>query len=612
MKLNTEPSASSEQSHHDQSLFQSLVKQFYYIMVEIYNLLIKYEETYLIIQYMQNESVPPAKAQGEKKQLHKEQILFYNIKHIRYYMFLATYQYFTEHNRDLSALLIDNLITLFTRFNRYQDTINNLYIISDEFENQIYVELMKPVKNEYVDMGDMGLPHYLQHLLNTLENSNLESQDVQRKLLNLPELLAIKGSIFEMIQQGHENQKQTLQHYRKYVQYMIRQYEIHTYILNLLKNEDAGAILDDKKVYFQQIALNFLLNYARDNSENQKSLLGEVELFIELADQANSLILEQQYRYMGGMDHHQKNRFIVAVQKQLFSQQCLDSHSLIKEVLKVVKNNPDKINPYIEMIFGKVRQHPLFNAQQSFFNAQQQIKSLYPNIARAQQIIQMLKILRSLTQKEYSARIKPNQMKILNLILQSAVMKNVVQPIPIEYWKLFGQKFDNLDAGGRQVIHTLKHQKEVFKLKIHVETIKLITDLVTNYRQGIQEIQRIVMFDTLKAVICHPEQPYLVKRVYLRLLFEVFINKIHDEYTKIDNENIDSEEISEILNSEIIPQVRTPHRPFFPFGQPLSLLAAASSSSLRGNALRAASDALHPARADGLLAHRTRSEERLS
>ena len=63
------------------------------------------------------------------------------------------------------------------------------------------------------------------------------------------------------------------------------------------------------------------------------------------------------------------------------------------------------------------------------------------------------------------------------------------------------------------------------------------------------------MFDTLKAVICHPEQPYLVKRAYLRLLFEVFINKIPDPKIKVDNENVDSEEISEILNSEIIPQV---------------------------------------------------------
>lgn len=63
------------------------------------------------------------------------------------------------------------------------------------------------------------------------------------------------------------------------------------------------------------------------------------------------------------------------------------------------------------------------------------------------------------------------------------------------------------------------------------------------------------MFDTLKAVICYPEQPYLVKRAYLRLLFEVFINKIPDPKIKVDNENVDSEEISEILNSEIIPQL---------------------------------------------------------
>lgn len=36
-------------------------------------------------------------------------------------------------------------------------------------------------------------------------------------------------------------------------------------------------------------------------------------------------------------------------------------------------------------------------------------------------------------------------------------MKGIIHPIPIEYWKLFGQKYDRLDQEDIKRQHSLKH-----------------------------------------------------------------------------------------------------------------------------------------------------------
>ena len=68
------------------------------------------------------------------------------------------------------------------------------------------------------------------------------------------------------------------------------------------------------------------------------------------------------------------------------------------------------------------------------------------------------------------------------------------------------------------------------------------------------------MFESIKNAICSKDAPYILKRAYIKVLFEAYINKKCDQVNNLNeesNEIIASDEISEILSNEIIPQMET-------------------------------------------------------
>lgn len=71
------------------------------------------------------------------------------------------------------------------------------------------------------------------------------------------------------------------------------------------------------------------------------------------------------------------------------------------------------------------------------------------------------------------------------------------------------------------------------------------------------EVQRLILFDTLKNTVVSHASPFILKRTYLRCLFEIYINKVHDPLSKQSNETISLNDVSEILSREIIPQLDT-------------------------------------------------------
>jgi hypothetical protein len=74
-----------------------------------------------------------------------------------------------------------------------------------------------------------------------------------------------------------------------------------------------------------------------------------------------------------------------------------------------------------------------------------------------------------------------------------------------------------------------------------------------NYLQGIQEIQRIILFDSLKNGLVEANSPFMLKRAYLKAIFEIYTNRVIDKENENYNEIIGIQEISEILSKEIIP-----------------------------------------------------------
>jgi hypothetical protein len=95
-----------------------------------------------------------------------------------------------------------------------------------------------------------------------------------------------------------------------------------------------------------------------------------------------------------------------------------------------------------------------------------------------------------------------------------------------------------------------------YKFKLHESGIKLLAECCKNYKLGIQEIQRFIMYDSLKTVLINENTPFLIKRGYIRLIYETYINCVSEEgKTSLQSDGLDSNEISELIRREILPKL---------------------------------------------------------
>lgn len=117
-------------------------------------------------------------------------------------------------------------------------------------------------------------------------------------------------------------------------------------------------------------------------------------------------------------------------------------------------------------------------------------------------------------------------------------------------------------------------------LKLHIASIKLLINSSINNQIGIQAIQSKIPYEQVKAVITSAHAPYKVKRVYLKFIFEIYLNKIAiHQILKLDHARSQSskqqlmtsstrkiqlqqqqayfKDIQEILSNEILPVLDT-------------------------------------------------------
>ena len=63
----------------------------------------------------------------------------------------------------------------------------------------------------------------------------------------------------------------------------------------------------------------------------------------------------------------------------------------------------------------------------------------------------------------------------------------------------------------------------------------------------------MIEIDSLKNTLFHKNSPFILKRSYIKLIFEIYICKVTDEISQ--NETIPFSYIEEIISKEIIPQL---------------------------------------------------------
>ena len=87
------------------------------------------------------------------------------------------------------------------------------------------------------------------------------------------------------------------------------------------------------------------------------------------------------------------------------------------------------------------------------------------------------------------------------------------------------------------------------------------------------------MFEQLKSILSIPHCPYLIKRAYLNIAFELYINQVKEE--KLSNDIIDPEEVSDIISRIVIPDLDL--KTFYRF---LEGLTSRESNDLRSSIIK--------------------------
>ncbi|CAD8087418.1 unnamed protein product [Paramecium sonneborni] len=166
-------------------------------------------------------------------------------------------------------------------------------------------------------------------------------------------------------------------------------------------------------------------------------------------------------------------------------------------------------------------------------------------------LIQYLRILKSLTKTfETPAEQSPlNKHLILNSILKNDFLRIVLEPINYYQRILIPEQGQE-----QQILNVNEHDSlHYHRIKLHAQLIMLITECCQYYRLGIQEMQRIILYEQLKQILLHPNSEYIVKRAYLQCLFELYINKVKEG--NLSNDTVESDEVRDILSRIIIPEL---------------------------------------------------------
>ncbi|EGR30317.1 hypothetical protein IMG5_135140 [Ichthyophthirius multifiliis] len=454
---------------------------------------------------------------------------------------------YIEKGQRLEEPMLKLLIESFNYNKQVESIVKKIQIIENEYELDIFKKinglsenhaLKSPKEIEYLTKKTIQFMKLYQQ-----NNGNLDN--VQIKLLNnykesfsqLQQCIESINGIFKL-QEEDEFQKQNYQKNKNALQNIIRNSNIQKYLIDLINN----CVFEDSYFldFFRKLVC-FLETYIENNSINKLELIDNLENILKLA-------------YIPYDDFIQQAKFDKQIQKYK-KYQPLKISKLCISLLKDIKCDFNLISDKIDIIYNQITnnspfiEHNIENSQSAFLqqinNAQNIKNKLYKlsiNFINCQAIIQFFKILKSLTFKQYNIFITSNQMKIINFLLKNSLMQDILKPISVQYIMEFQERI-------------YSQEKDKMKIKLHCQSISLLTMCCKYYRLGIQEVQRFMMYNVLKSVILYEKTPYIIKRIYLRCLFEAYINKIYDIETNISNETISAQDLNEILINDIIPQL---------------------------------------------------------
>ncbi|CAD8139457.1 unnamed protein product [Paramecium pentaurelia] len=403
--------------------------------------------------------------------------------------------------------IIDNLQEL-----RYFSIING---------NSNSVQLMSP--KEAIQLSKRALKFIISQKDNNVNQKRITSFDL---------LKGYSSKIIEQFELFFKPNSQDFQ-YLKSFQNILRNANIHLVFLKFLVDPEIINSSNDIVFFYKRIVL-FLEYFIIDNDTNI-AILADNQYLFKILDVIQ--IPQPQA----------EDKFYIPIKITKLA---------IKMISTIPENQHDNL---INKIFLKIYNigNQLMQSQEFYLKVycardeNEEIKfikrSQHENAVAYFSLIQYFKILRSMTKTyEKPAKQAPlNKHLILSKILKDNFLRIVLDPV--NYYK------DIL------VPELVTHEEDAkdpllfHRMKLHSELITLITECCQYYRLGIQEMQRILLYEQLKTILLAPNSEYIVKRAYLQCLFELYINQV--KQGQFINDTIESDEVRDILSRVIIPEL---------------------------------------------------------
>ncbi|CAD8133367.1 unnamed protein product [Paramecium octaurelia] len=354
----------------------------------------------------------------------------------------------------------------------------------------------------------------------------------QKRATSFDILKGYSNRIIEQFEMFFKPNSQDLQ-YLKSFQNIVRNANVHLIFLKFLVEPE--TIISSKEiVFFYKRIVLFMEYFILDNDTNISIL-------------ANNEYLQRILDVIQIPQPQADDKFYIPIKVTKLA---------IKIISSIPENQHDNlINQIFERIYklgNKLTQSQEFYLKvYSTRDEEEEIKfikrSNHENAVTYFSLIQYFKILRSMTKSyEKPAKQMPlNKHLILSKILKNAFLRIILDPV--NYYK---------DILIPELVIEEEYVKDPLlyhRIKLHSEIIILLTECCQFYRIGIQELQRILLYEQLKTILLSPKVEYIVKRAYLQCLFELYINQVREG--QFVNDTVESDEVRDILSRVIIPEL---------------------------------------------------------
>ncbi|CAD8173114.1 unnamed protein product [Paramecium octaurelia] len=429
-------------------------------------------------------------------------------------------------NEDLLQILIDN----FNAPKNSTNEINEVEIIDNLMELK-YFSIINGNSSAVQIISPKEAQNLTKRAIKYIQSTKRET-NAQRCVTSFEQLKIYQQKIIEQFEQFFKPNSQEAQ-YLKSFQNIIRNAGVHLVFLQFLIKPQSVCSSPDVVQFYKRLIVFF--EYFTKNNETNVQILAQNNYLYKLLDiiQIDQLEVEDLFNIP------------IKITKLIVQ--------LVSSIPKIEHDN------FIINVFERIQKlgDELMKSQEFFvkafsFKDEQQEMKITPRKQHQDAVayfslIKYLRILRCFTKTfETPAEQSPlNKHLILSSILKTQFLTIVLQPVNYYSKILIPDQIIEYQNGNDNLYY--------HRIKLHAQLVILITECCTYNRLGIQEMQRIILYEQLKSILLNSDAEYIVKRAYLQCLFELYINKAKEG--EFSNDTIEIEEVRDILSRIIIPEL---------------------------------------------------------